>query len=477
MKVVKNHYTSSAQQVEPQSDWTLGRYRTSYVHLLASGEESKAVRIRQSFLSSDLCNNRNDKADWNAFCEWQKINFTGNGNLDSLTSITESNPKLSYPYYYLAKANEHYGAHKIAAELYQKAIDNSSDISQILSFLEAKARACWAADLKKEFLGLVNEIRLRGVSSSKSEIHKLKSLSELFELSGDRESALAAKERIVELDPTDVDIRFSVAYDHSQYDRIELALYHYLQIPKEERVAATWNNIGAAFDSLNMPAMSVCAYRKAIEDESTLSMSNLALKYLSAGFIEEANLLCTQATQLQDFHENIGNTITSIKSSPQDEDNRLSEIVKNEKPKSHYYRNFGRASSVPSVIQTYTKWESENCELKVSVSGTEIGAVGYYDVYSSALGFILVPGIGQRADRTPEKYVEKYEGEIKGNTVHGCVSRVGLKRVGGLISSGATSENKNKVIMYFNEDKEVLEVLEDIGVPNKPKVYTISVKS
>lgn len=78
----------------------------------------------------------------------------------------------------------------------------------------------------------------------------------------DNVAILALLERLVELDPSDVDTRFELAYKYSEMGHHDLAVYHYIRIPSEERTGITWNNLGVAFGSLELPARSICAYRK-----------------------------------------------------------------------------------------------------------------------------------------------------------------------------------------------------------------------
>ena len=105
---------------------------------------------------------------------------------------------------------------------------------------------------------------------------------------------VAVLERSVELAPSRIDKRFSLAYQHSQLGNNDVALFHYLRIPSQDRSAVAWNNLGVAFDALNMPGKAVDAYRKSEDMSETLAMSNLGYKLLSAGFVTEASPSATR---------------------------------------------------------------------------------------------------------------------------------------------------------------------------------------
>ena len=89
-----------------------------------------------------------------------------------------------------------------------------------------------------------------------------------------------------------------------------------------------WNNLGVAFDEFAMRSKSVSAYRKAEEAGETLAMSNLARKFISAGFVEEAEAECNKALKLQDYHKNIGHTLAKLKDLPDEEDKKEEEVLK-----------------------------------------------------------------------------------------------------------------------------------------------------
>ena len=140
-------------------------------------------------------------------------------------------------------------------------------------------------------------------------------------------------ERIVEVNPSNISARFSLAYKHSMYENEDLALYHYLRIPSNERNAMTWNNLGVVFDKLSLPAKSVTAYRRARDMGETLAMSNLALKFKSVGFLSEAQEQCDEALAIEGYHRNIGHTLSGLKDLPDDEDKKKSDALKKAKPK------------------------------------------------------------------------------------------------------------------------------------------------
>ena len=122
----------------------------------------------------------------------------------------------------------------------------------------------------------------------------------------DKDLLFGACERILQLHPDDSETRFSLAHQYSEADQEGLSLFHYLKIPYQEREVGAWNNLGVQFDQCNLPGKSVDAYRKAEELGETLAMSNLAQKFISSGFLREADEICNRAMKIKDFHQNVG---------------------------------------------------------------------------------------------------------------------------------------------------------------------------
>ncbi len=69
----------------------------------------------------------------------------------------------------------------------------------------------------------------------------LNSVLDLAERDKNEDAELAVLERLVELQPDNHNVRFNLAFKHSDQGNNELALYHYLMIPAAERSAIVWN--------------------------------------------------------------------------------------------------------------------------------------------------------------------------------------------------------------------------------------------
>ena len=144
-------------------------------------------------------------------------------------------------------------------------------------------------------------MRIQVGASESGELQLLKVLRSISELEKKDEMALGIMERVVEIDPSDVDVRFYLAYRHSERGNNDIALFHYLMIPLRERNGTTWNNLGVAFDNSSLVEKSVDAYREAEQVGETLAMSNLALKLMGC----ESRMAVMSAAWFVEFRQRL----------------------------------------------------------------------------------------------------------------------------------------------------------------------------
>jgi tetratricopeptide (TPR) repeat protein len=294
------------------------------------------------------------------------------------------------------------------------------DIARKISLL-AEAAASYARNAESGTLSrIVTEMKSIVASTGSGDIQLLQALQTLAEIDSDDETAMTILEEIVEIDPGDRESRFSLGYKHSQLGNHELSLWHYSKIPLAERNGITWNNLGVAREQLSLPIGSVNAYRRAAGMGETLAMSNLALRYLSAGFLEDAQEECDAALSMKDFHKNIGTTLGKLKAAPDTEETKIEKILKETGPKSDFYRQFGRALSRLELSNIASVWQGPDCALEVTVEDGKFVATGGYERPANSLGAGL---FGSNASSL-ERYRVTYHGSIRGRAIKARISRI-----------------------------------------------------
>jgi tetratricopeptide (TPR) repeat protein len=155
--------------------------------------------------------------------------------------------------------------------------------------------------------------------------------------------ARAVLERIVELDPSDNDARWKLAYAHGEHSARDLSLLHYGRIPDQERTSATWNNLGVAFDAFALATKAVNAFRKSEEMGEPLAMTNLAGKLITAGFLPEARTECDEAMKIEPPN-NLSNVLARLTDVQEDEDKRERAVLEKAERESEFFASFGRAN-------------------------------------------------------------------------------------------------------------------------------------
>ncbi|MGE0652067.1 MAG: tetratricopeptide repeat protein [Alphaproteobacteria bacterium] len=247
---------------------------------------------------------------------------------------------------------------------------------------------------------------------------------------------MAAMERISEIDPADEDARFNLAYAHSLRSDEDLALFHYLQIPANRRNAATWNNLGAVFDHFEAPANAVTAYRTSEEMGETLAMSNLAFKFLKAGFLKEAKEECARAVNIEEFHRNIGAALERLGDISEEEQQAIDKVVSEAKSKSSFFQKFGAATVRTEMGDVSRRAQGPHCELHLQINGKKFLATGTYErPRGGVLGALLA---GPSTHKRPtERISVKYEGTIEGKAAHAKVHKESAEAIDTILGTNS----------------------------------------
>jgi hypothetical protein len=254
---------------------------------------------------------------------------------------------------------------------------------------------------------------------------------------------------------------------HTRIGNDDMALFHYLAIPYNQRRSGTWNNLGVIYDRLKFPARSVESYRLAASRDHSLAMNNLAAKFISVGFIKEAQEECDRALKIEDFHENVGRSISRIKEIPKEETEKAVEVLKIPRKKSDFYRQFGLAVT-RQMVSIKGQWQGPDCVLEIVINGNELAATGGFEKSAGLLAAVL-PGSGI-------KHRVEYSVSLAGAAMIGRVSRYPEgqppKRLANLLKG---DENDPKILMMLadNNSNREIKVME-IPAGSPPQFYRLA---
>lgn len=218
---------------------------------------------------------------------------------------------------------------------YQKAINKFSEarklldktkkenIERIIEFYEQES-VCLASDDKyEEAIKLLSNL-LYEDSFKEYKAKILAGLANLAKIKEDIERFFIYAEGSLNIDPTNTDLRFKLAYRYSNEGYNKISLLHYKKLTKIIKSPMGLNNLGVQYDILKIPAKGMDSYLESAKNNITLAMANIAQRYLNGGFIEDAEREIEKANQLFGegivVHGNIGIA-----------KNRIEEILEKEK--------------------------------------------------------------------------------------------------------------------------------------------------
>lgn len=461
----------------PQPEWKRLDYESALWRMVIREDTAGITAIDQAYLETEDAAHGDNRGSWEAYGEWVRLTFGKGGSLEKLKELAVAHPHSCETLEYLARGFARYQDYANAASTFEAAARETTDGSEVLRLMGRAAVAYARAEMPTAASATVSQMKTRVEASGNGELQLLKVLRELAEIAKEDEATVAVMERIVEIDPSDTDTRFSLAYKHADFGNDDLALFHYLRIPYQERSAGAWNNLGVAFDRFSLPAKSVDAYRKAEEMGETLAMSNLAQKFISAGFLPEAKKQCESALAIQDYHKNIGHALARLTELPDEETKKESELLDKAKPKSNFYRLFGRAATRREPNEITGSWAGPDCVLNVRLLGTAFEAVGSYERPANALyaglGLMgLSGGVATSGGSRPSRLQVKYSGTLRGQAIEAHVTRTPEDASLAVTSLLGSKEDETKVLMVLTDDGNELRVMESPR-GSSPRFYTL----
>jgi len=262
-------------------------------------------------------------------------------------------------------------------------------------------------------------------------------------------------------DPDDNDLRFELAYQHSESENYDLALLHYSSIPTEGRSLGSWNNLGVALQKFSLKGKAVHAFRQAEALGETLAMSNLANQLMSAGFYDEASKICANAFQVPNHHKNIEHSMKRLVELPDEEGEKETETIKEARPKSEFYKEFGRALCRNDIASLAGSWRGPLCVFQVEVTDTRFTAVGTYETPRGASLGLALSSLAVSAPSKPIRHRIQYKGVIRGHTIEAVVEveddELPMGAGAGLLSGFASEK---KALMILTEEKNEIKILE-----------------
>ena len=455
----------------PKPEWAIKDYELAMFYAIFSKDVEKQVVLNEKFLASNAGGTEESRLRWVASCQQSKVQFGDAGAFALLNEVAAKAPRDPVVVETLANGYKNLGELATAAAEFERAawLCEAEPKEQIRLLGRAALTSRRAGHDDSKYANRVREVAALAPDAEREVLEFERTLAEER---GDHNHAVGALERLLALDPSNVDDRFALAYKYSDVGRDDLAAHHYLKIPAASRSGIVWNNLGVSYERLGLVVRCVGAYRKAEAAGETLAASNLAIRLLDAGFVTEATQILEAAQSVADHNKNVDSTMSRAKSVDEDEEEKEKTALSKAGAVSAFYREFGHAAT-KTLPNLNGNWNGPKCSLVISQESDSFLAIGQY---SQSLGLMALAISSQRDDagaQTPMLRHVQYRGKVLGRTA------TATKRIshtdGALLGAASTllgGDDPATVLMWLSADGTTLSCMERDGTA-APTYYSI----
>jgi tetratricopeptide (TPR) repeat protein len=211
-----------------------------------------------------------------------------------------------------------------------------------IGLVNAYIQAAWCLVLDGNLNESINELNglLLNPNLQESRAEIFEAMARISKEKGPVEDFLIFAEASLDIDPVNTQLRFELAYAYSNNNNEKLALLHYKKLTDTTKHISGLNNIGVSYGRLEIKGKSIKSYFNAAEEKETLAMSNLANRYIDAGFIDQAQELINEAYDLHkdgfEVDSRVGEAQKRIKTMAEEENKKEEEILLEAKKESQY---------------------------------------------------------------------------------------------------------------------------------------------
>ena len=461
-EVATEEITREKSWLSPDHTWGRDSYEIAFMHYTAMDDAANATEIERSFLGSAVCSSSEEEREsWPAFAEYMRITFGKDGRVEKLADLASKHPENSVVLKYLGLAHKALGEDAKAAEILLRAASKAKAGKAKIELIAESVRALTEKNPQAALQALAEAKRI-AAGSAELESLVLSIESSFSEARNEVGFRFASLERMLEERPDDHSTRFDLAYAYSEASMPDMALYHYLRIPYAERSDSTWNNLGVAYESQKLSAKSVSSYRSSIEKGGTLAASNLAHRFIGAGFIQEAAMVIESAASVSGHHKNVDSALVKLKEMPEKEGEEEKKILSAAQDVSLFYRKMGESLAASDLGTLKERWVVEGVEMQVAIGDGKFSAQGVIE--ESAKGLRRLHG-----SESPEVFDVVIVGTVRGRAIQGNYEK--KRRGGAFLSNLLAGDDKEKVMLFVSANGSI-ELLRGSGEKKRLSVVT-----
>lgn len=447
----------------PDHRWHRDSYELAYMHYIAIDDDARAAEIEASFLASAIGSSDEERASWSAFSEYIRISFGRGGRIEKIAAIAAQYTQSAGVLRHLALAHNRMGEQLKAAEIFILASRLSSSPVDRINLLGEAVQAAAEKDVATAQVAL-SEAKAIASGQEALESLVLTIENEFSKTRNEPGFLFAAMERLLEQNPDDHSKRFELAYAYSDAGMADMAMYHYSRIPYGDRTEMAWNNLGVSYENQKLASKAVWAYRRSVREGGTLAASNLAHKYLGAGFVEEAREIAETAANVADHHKNVDSVLAQIKGVPEKESEEEKKMISSSQDVSMFYKKMGAALAVNEMQSIDGKWLLDGVELRVDLRNGQFTAIGTTEETSAGLRRLVPAG----SVETVEIVIR---GVARGRAVYGTYEK--KKRGGGTLLGMWPNDEKETLALFLSPDANEMTVLRGEGEKRRTTSMTL----
>jgi len=232
--------------------------------------------------------------------------------LDDLIKVSKDDHHKSHALYWLSFCHTKSKNYTEAKELWILAIKSAKDEKEKTNFINNLSQVYRKNNEADKALEILLA-RMKEVEDKDDTLSLYRSISAVEKDLGNKINEALALEKTIELDPDNEDTLFNAAYAQSNADLRYLAMTNYdtlLKLDPDNDTAE--NNLGVEFENIDLNMMASTKYKESANKNNTLAMANLAKRYYTNGFKDEAKEQIDKALKQEDPHKDVYKVSTLI---------------------------------------------------------------------------------------------------------------------------------------------------------------------
>lgn len=403
----------SDNEIYEITNLTFDDYNKKLFSAIKNGNHDEEEKIYRSYLEAEDKESGDDEVTWKARKLFYRIAFQGTDTLSELISLMHTNDENLKIKEFIAAIYTNFEQYNKAASLYEEVAEKSTNNSSKLENFCDAAFYYIKGRMEENSNNCMDSAKLIFTSVEDGPAKMLWTSYKINREKGEDLLARLYLEGFLHTHPNDNSTRFDLAYSYSENELHDFSIYHYKILTESKPTPSyTWNNLGVAFENLGLKSKKVNAYKKAVDLDEPLAMSNLARNYLNEGFITDARTVIDKAIATDNYNE-LGYVIKRTKElieNDQKEEDKLLDAVK--EPIS-FFSEFAIASLHNHIQLISGVGEGPESDLQMTFEGDSFRASGsYFEKVKSTMFY----GTGSQEERE-EKINILYKGNIIGQGV------------------------------------------------------------